>query len=100
MDGLPIWFITDQNGELYRATEWGNVVVRLVGYSQAFADPVLWYPAASFGDTGAVSGAVAICMAVNAFARGYAPAQTVAILSSAEDPSRAAVLLKTAGIGC
>ena len=78
----------------YRAMEWGNAVIRLVGNSQAFAEPVLWYPAASFGDTGAASGAVALCIAVNAFARGYAPAQTVAILSSAEDSSRAAVLLK------
>ena len=71
--------------------EWGNAVVRLVAQSPRFAEPVLWYPAASFGDTGAASGAVALCMAIRAFERGYAPAQTATIISSADGSNRAAV---------
>lgn len=90
----PAWLITDQNGEPYRAMEWGNAMVRLTARSQVFAEPVLWYPAVSFGDTGAASGAVSLCMASCAFDRGYAPSKRVAVISSSDGVSRAAVLLK------
>lgn len=87
-----VWIITDQNGEMYRATEWGNALVRLVANCKAFEDPVLWYPAASFGDTGAASGAISLCMASSAFDRGYAPSRTATIVSSADGTQRAAML--------
>ena len=86
--------ITDQNGESYRAMEWGNTMVRLTARSQTFAEPLLWYPAASFGDTGDASGAVSLYMSSCAFERGYAPAKTVVVISSSDGPSLAAVLLK------
>ncbi|MEW6381912.1 MAG: hypothetical protein AB1611_20235 [bacterium] len=88
-----VWLITDQNGESYRAIEWGNALIRLRARSSVFANPLLWYPAASFGDTGAASGAVAICMATGAFVRNYAPAPKVIVTSSSEGPLRAAILL-------
>lgn len=90
----PVWLISDQNGESYRAIEWGNAIVRLVAQSQAFVESELWCPAASFGDTGAASGAVSICTAIRAFVRGYAPAQTVAVISSADGFARSAILLR------
>jgi 3-oxoacyl-(acyl-carrier-protein) synthase len=93
-DGQPVWLITDQNGEFYRAMEWGNVIIRLTAQSECFAQPVLWYPAGSFGDTGAASGVVSICMAIAAFDRQYAPAQTVAVVSSADGSRRSVVLLR------
>ncbi len=54
----------------------------------------MWYPAGSFGDTGAVGGALAICLATSAFERGYAPAPSVGILSSADAGRRAAALIQ------
>ena len=93
-NGQPVWLITDHNGESYRAMEWGNAIVQLVARSKIFAEPMLWYPAASFGDTGAASGAVSLCMAISAFARGYAPAPTAAVISSAEGHLRTAILLE------
>lgn len=92
-DLQPFWLITDQNGEVYRAMEWGNVVVRILAHSRALAEPVLWYPATSFGDTGAASGAVSLCMATSAFTRNYAPAEKVAITSSSEGSLRAVTFL-------
>jgi hypothetical protein len=93
-DGDPVWFITDQNGECYRAMEWGHALMRLLRMSKAFAQPALWYPAGSFGDTGAVAGALAICLATSAFERGYAPAPSVGLLSSADAGRRAAALIQ------
>jgi 3-oxoacyl-[acyl-carrier-protein] synthase-1 len=93
-EGAPVWFITDQNGESYRAKEWGHALLRLVRTSKTFAQPALWYPARSFGDTGAVTGALAICLATSAFKRGYAPAATVGLLSSADTGRRAAALIQ------
>jgi len=92
-DEQTVWIISDQNGEPYRAIEWGNVVVRLVAKYKAFEEPVLWCPAVSFGDTGAASGAVSLCVATSAFDCGYMPARTVAIVSSSDGTYRTAILL-------
>lgn len=93
-DGGKInWIITDQNGETYRAYEWSNALVRLSGLFPGFGDVSLSYPAISFGDTGAASGAVAICTAVWALVRGYAPSSFPIIVSSSDKGERGAVLL-------
>ena len=89
----PAWIITDQNGGLYAATEWGHSIVRLCNHSTAFQHHLLWFPCASFGDTGAASGAVAICLAFRAFIGGYAPASNALLVSSSDDGTRGAVLL-------
>lgn len=93
--GLPHptapWVLSDQNGETYRALEWGHVLVRLASTLPALASPVVWYPAASFGDVGAASGAVAICVAIHAFNRGGAPNAIAVIASSAEGVRRTAI---------
>jgi 3-oxoacyl-[acyl-carrier-protein] synthase-1 len=91
----PVWIVTDHNGEQYRALEWGNAAVRLLARSADFTSPLLWYPAASFGDTGAASGAVSLCVVVRAFARRYAIAEQAAIVASADGPMRAAMLVES-----
>lgn len=85
------WVIVDLNGEPRRAMEWGHALVRLRSRGEAFAAPALWYPAASFGDTGAASGAIAACVALSAFKRGYAPSGEAILLSISDGPTRSAV---------
>lgn len=92
-EGEPFW-LTDHNGEERRALEWGNLQVRLRGGATRWETFEAWFPASGFGDTGAASGAVALCLAARAFQRGYAPARTAIILSAAEDGGRSAVLLE------
>lgn len=94
----PPWLIVDQNGESYRALEWGYALSRLVQGHLAFQQPTLWYPVASVGDTGAATGVIQASMALQAFARDYAPTRRVALLSSAEAGQRACMLLE-AGTG-
>jgi 3-oxoacyl-[acyl-carrier-protein] synthase-1 len=90
------WVITDQNGEDYRASEWGATVCRIAARCPAFLDTTLWYPAVSFGDTAAASGAVSICLAARSLDRGYAPAPAAFVSSSSDGPLRAAMLISAA----
>jgi 3-oxoacyl-[acyl-carrier-protein] synthase-1 len=84
------WPIVDQNGEVFRASDWGCSLVRLRAAGGAADDGAnAWYPAASFGDVGAASGAVATCMAVEAHERGYAPSRHAMILSNSDGSARA-----------
>lgn len=96
--GRSPWLVVDQNGEPYRAMEWGHALSYLVQEHFAFKQPTLWYPVASVGDTGAASGVVQASMAIQAFVRNYSPARNVALLSSAEAGQRACIMLG-AGIG-
>lgn len=92
---LP-WMIIDLNGEVYRATEWGNSLMRLKGKSELIDNGEFWIPAASFGDTGAASGAIGVCMAVKAFERGYALSETATVISHSDDTHRASISIKKA----
>src|SRR5262249_6260202 len=67
------WLITDQNGEEHRAQEWGFALIRVLRSNSPYADADSWYPAMSFGDTGAAAGAVGVCIGLRALHRGYAP---------------------------
>ncbi len=85
------WVISDQNGEVYRATDWGHAMVRLRAKFAAFADPIVWYPAVTFGDLGAASALAGICVANRAWLRRYAPARSALIVAASDGPSRAAL---------
>lgn len=87
------WVLSDHNGEVHRANEWGHALVRLQGQWPAATDPVVWYPALNFGDVGAVSSLLAICWALQAFERGYAPADRAMVLSSSEGEARAGAVI-------
>ena len=78
------WIIHDRNGEVYRAKDWGMTYTRLGEFYASMRKSFEWSPASTFGDTGAASGGVALCMAVRAFNRGYNP-YSRAIISSASD---------------
>ena len=87
------WLITDQNGESYRAAEWGNAVCRLARRYPAMAESVVWRPAASFGDTGAASGAISVCLAARALQRRYAPPAPAVATMCSDGPRRGALLI-------
>ena len=90
---LPFWIVTDQNGETYRASEWGYALTRLLAQMPELGDSRLWYPAVAFGDTGAASGFIAICMVIYGFVRGYGLSDVALILSSSEDSERSSILV-------
>ncbi|HEY5810312.1 MAG TPA: hypothetical protein VIT67_20230, partial [Povalibacter sp.] len=90
------WIISDHNGEVYRANDWGYAVVRLRAQFESFASPVVWYPALSFGDTGAASALAGICMAIRAWERNYAPARIALIAAASDGVGRAALSLASA----
>jgi 3-oxoacyl-[acyl-carrier-protein] synthase-1 len=92
--GEPFWLLADQNGEGWRASDWGNAVVRLRAQWPESRDPDLWLPAVSHGETGAASGAIALCTACAAWERGYAPARFAGLLSAGDGGSRAIILLE------
>ena len=87
---LP-WLIMDLNGEIHRAMDWGYALVRLRASSAAFSQPLLWYPAASFGDTGAASALIGICLSVRSWKRGYAPGDCAVVTATSDGDARAAV---------
>jgi 3-oxoacyl-[acyl-carrier-protein] synthase I len=70
----------DLSGEPSRAAEWGHALARLDDGSVLRS----WKhvpPAASFGETGAAAGALAVCMAARGLSRGYAGRQAIVVLS-------------------
>ncbi|MET0594191.1 MAG: hypothetical protein ABW133_15930 [Polyangiaceae bacterium] len=89
-----VWLITDQNGEIDRAEEWGATMTHLVSRSPIYVAPQVWYPAITFGDTGAAYGAVAMGIAARAFQRKYAPFQNAVIASSSEGATRSMAVLQ------
>ncbi len=89
----PPWLIVDQNGESYRAQEWGCALTQLIEDHPGFQNPLVWYPVVSVGDTGAAAGVVQTSMALQAFDRGYAPASQVVLLAGADAGERTATLL-------
>jgi 3-oxoacyl-[acyl-carrier-protein] synthase I len=90
----PIGFsIGDLNGTPQRAFEWGSALLRLRARHR-FVDQPAWFPAVSFGDTGAASGAVGVCVAARAFARGYAPGESGIVWLSSENGIKGAIVLR------
>jgi hypothetical protein len=85
------WLVCDLNGEVYRAAELGLVMAQARRLNAALADPVVWLPAASFGDTGAASALCAVAMAQQAIARDYAPSSTGVVVAASDGQARAAL---------
>ncbi|HYO55098.1 hypothetical protein [Archangium sp.] len=87
--------VSDHDGEQRRAMELGGLQVLLRGRGVGGGGLHSWLPATGFGNTGAASGALGLCLAVRGLQRGYAPAPTLAILSSADGPERAALVVSS-----
>lgn len=83
--------VSDLNGEAWRAMQWGTAQVRLGG---ALGEHRLHAPAEAVGDTGAASGALAICYAAHLIARGASARPAALVLSSAEDGRAAAAAVE------
>jgi 3-oxoacyl-[acyl-carrier-protein] synthase I len=90
------WIISDHNGEVHRATDWGYALPRLISRIEALRAAIVTYPAIAFGDTGAASGGVALCSAVRSFARKYSPARSALVVSSSDSSERAAFCVQQA----
>ena len=88
--------VSDHDGQYVRAYEWGMLRVRLRDRDARFERCAVWMPAKSFGHTGVASGAVATALAFRALQRGYAPAPSILVLSSADAGERAVVHLAAA----
>ena len=87
---------SDHNGELYRAREFGGLLLHRRSLYPAAQDPPVVMPAVSFGDTGAASGALAAAYAAHSFTRRYAKAPVNLVLSTSDGPPRGAILLRAA----
>ena len=91
---LP-WVITDQNGEIFRAGDWGNSLVRLRAQGVTVSDAsAVWYPVASIGDVGAATAAVAATLALGALERGYAPAPLAYLTASSDGEGRSGCIVQ------
>lgn len=84
--------VSDLNGEIYRAKEFGNTAARALSKIQT--KWTLWHAADCIGDTGAASFAVSLCVAARALHKGYARAERAMILGSSDDGLRGAVSLR------
>jgi 3-oxoacyl-[acyl-carrier-protein] synthase-1 len=84
--------IADLNGEEWRALELAGA--RLLLDDVLDRDCPLRLPAVSLGDVGAASGAVALAVAAQAFARGYATADQALVTSSSDHGDVAAACVR------
>ena len=85
--------ICDQNGEAYRADEFGFMLSRL---SEYFSDPSDYLaPADCWGDVGAASGPLFINLILTATERGYLKGPYTLLWASSEGGERSAALLRT-----
>lgn len=83
--------IADLNGERWRFLDWAMADARSL--SVLAPGWRLWYPADSWGDIGAASGAAFVVLAVRAFARGYAGGDGILAATMSESSVRAAAVI-------
>ncbi len=98
LKGLPPdcridYTICDQNGEAYRADEFGFMLARL---SEYFVDPSDYMaPADCWGDVGAASGPLFINLIVSAAEKGYSKGPHTLLWTSSEGGERTAAIFRT-----
>lgn len=83
------WFVSDHNGEDYRALEWGHAIVRTKLDVLAIS-----YPAVAFGDTGTASAGLAIATIAHAFDRRCAPSKIGIVISASESIERTCLVME------
>ncbi|KYG07375.1 hypothetical protein BE21_02570 [Sorangium cellulosum] len=87
--------VLDLNGETWRAATWGNALAR---FAQRVASGTrLVLPCSSLGEVGAASGAVGVCVAARALARGYSSGDRAIVASCSEWGQAGALRLRAAG---
>jgi 3-oxoacyl-[acyl-carrier-protein] synthase-1 len=92
--GMPPLLITDLNGTEFRASDWGHALVHLRDRLGEF-ESELWLPVESFGETGAATGGVALCMVFEAARRGHVPGTTALLVLCADGGGRGGLLIET-----
>jgi len=88
---VPPWILNNQNGEVPWAAEWGDFISRAMKNIPALPLSPSFYPAVSFGDTGAAAGVLAGCIAVMAWLRGYSPSPTAIVAASTYEGARSGI---------
>jgi 3-oxoacyl-[acyl-carrier-protein] synthase-1 len=86
--------VSDLNGEVYRAKEFGTAVTRVLSAIPGKWD--VWHPADCIGDTGAAAFVISACVSARALARGYAKANRAFVLGSSDDGLRGAMAISRA----
>lgn len=84
--------IGNLNGDQWRAKEWGTAMSRTSARYPIFDQPQ-WHPAVCFGETGAATGAIAICMGTRGLARDYAKKEQILIWMSSHDGNKGSIML-------
>jgi 3-oxoacyl-[acyl-carrier-protein] synthase-1 len=90
----PAWLLADHDGTPECAVEIGSLTMRMKARWNR-SRPTFLFPASSFGDVGAATGAVASCLAMAAWNRGWASSSVAHIVSGSGStgPAAAHVLL-------
>ena len=95
--GMPPLLVTDLNGTEFRATDWGHALVHLRDRLGEF-EADLWLPVESFGETGAATGGVALCMVFEAARRGLVTGTRAMLILCGDGGGRGGLLLETPSI--
>lgn len=86
--------IGDLNGDPFRAMEWGHALSRLADKSNLPNLPV-WLPAMYFGEIGAATTLVSICLGIRSFQRSYANTDGILVWVSSDSGAKGAFCLKS-----
>jgi 3-oxoacyl-[acyl-carrier-protein] synthase-1 len=94
-DGEPFvdFVVSNANGERYAA--WESMITRARFYRTRRDRTPAAMPAMSAGETGSASAALALVVARDAFARGYAPGRVAMAEIASDDGLRSAAMLRT-----
>lgn len=84
--------LIDLNGEAWRAESWGYALVALRAWGWLGQTREV-LPAKSLGDVGSATAGVCVCLAVRAFARGYAGGGRSVVVSVSDRGDASAILL-------
>jgi len=90
---MPPVVLADINGLECRSSDWGHALIHLRGSLGPFESD-LWLPVDSFGETGAATGGIALCMAFEAARRSQLDGDCAMIVLCADDGGRAAVVVE------
>lgn len=93
--------VGDLNGTERRAADWGHALVRLHSASPdiPIGNLPLWIPAACFGEIGAATGFVGLCLVVRGFQRSYTPGEVALLSLASSEGGRGALLVRSTTTG-
>ncbi|MFY0564526.1 hypothetical protein ACN28E_11795 [Archangium lansingense] len=89
--------LVDLNGQEARALDWGHALVRCSSSFENLGGMRQWIPAINFGDVGGATAAFLACIALRAFARGYASGREILLSCCSEQGLRGALILNAPG---